>query len=569
MNRYILLLLSAVSALSYTMEKDVDTESHRKQKKLEILKLVRPQGHFKLLPAELIGELGKFYTCSDYDNLSEAEKKEYKPNIVPLMLSIIHNKSDDLENQLKNLSSKLCTALINTGLSQAYLHAFSSILFPVNAVEDWDNISPFGLAVLLSIYDNKCIKILHRYGGYINEACNKIGYTPLHLACKHISGPLSEILRKYQNGKLILGPKFEYLISHGADINHSDNTYQFSPLHVASEPEVVEFLLKNKADIYSRSKEDKLTPVEEYCMLKCATPTLSMILKKIEILLRHGYDPNSVNMWGNNLMHHFLLYKHQNSLTKNSWDISYGCKIIELLCDYGLDITKVYSNNEDNYFVGAIENFEPDFALCLLAQGAPATIKPLNYFNPQANQPTKIYNYISRLPIATSYKEFLHCLIIQQSSLHPFIINEITPEFLTQTDEQGYTPLHWAVIRGNKKAVEELLTKYPVHVQKEKNIWSWPFGKKEKLPTIDCQDKRGRTPLMWAARLGYKDIYNLLLKNNADRMIRDNQGKIAFNHACDCQRLDIIHDMMLENPVVFELLQEEDKANFTLSRRFA
>lgn len=43
------------------------------------------------------------------------------------------------------------------------------------------------------------------------------------------------------------------------------------------------------------------------------------------------------------------------------------------------------------------------------------------------------------------------------------------------------------------------------------------------------QDRRGRTPLMLAAELGYDGIVSLLAKNNADMKLVDKEGKGFFS----------------------------------------
>ncbi len=44
----------------------------------------------------------------------------------------------------------------------------------------------------------------------------------------------------------------------------------------------------------------------------------------------------------------------------------------------------------------------------------------------------------------------------------------------------------------------------------------------------DVQDRRGRTPLMLAAELGYDSIVSLLAKSNADMKLVDKEGKGLF-----------------------------------------
>jgi ankyrin repeat protein len=52
---------------------------------------------------------------------------------------------------------------------------------------------------------------------------------------------------------------------------------------------------------------------------------------------------------------------------------------------------------------------------------------------------------------------------------------------------------------------------------------------------IDAADDRGRTALMMAAELGYREMVDLLVKQGADRAIRDKGGKTAFDLATNEQ----------------------------------
>jgi ankyrin repeat protein len=50
---------------------------------------------------------------------------------------------------------------------------------------------------------------------------------------------------------------------------------------------------------------------------------------------------------------------------------------------------------------------------------------------------------------------------------------------------------------------------------------------------LDDADNRGRTALMIAARLGYADVVDFLVRRGADRTKKDSDGKTALDLAAN------------------------------------
>ena len=99
---------------------------------------------------------------------------------------------------------------------------------------------------------------------------------------------------------------------------------------------------------------------------------------------------------------------------------------------------------------------------------------------------------------------------------------------LTKTDKHGLTPLHWAALTGRKKVGEFLLTKGV----KPDVFAAAGLGKLEDLERLiktkpalaRATDRKGRTPLHFAAGRGDEAAAEILLANGANVNARDTRG---------------------------------------------
>lgn len=90
------------------------------------------------------------------------------------------------------------------------------------------------------------------------------------------------------------------------------------------------------------------------------------------------------------------------------------------------------------------------------------------------------------------------------------------PESLSATDGHGYTPLHWAAVRGNWEIFEALI---------------------EKGAAVDSVGADGGTPLHWACHHDRPDMVRLLLEAGADHSVRNRWGRtplhVASRRGCE------------------------------------
>lgn len=114
---------------------------------------------------------------------------------------------------------------------------------------------------------------------------------------------------------------------------------------------------------------------------------------------------------------------------------------------------------------------------------------------------------------------------------------------LETTDEQGYAPLHYAVMSGHLAAVDFLLAhgsspnrpnckgETPLMLSLTSSMDGFAKMKllREKRAAIDAQNAEGRTALMLAAQTMQKGALMYLLRQNADANLTDKSGATALS----------------------------------------
>ncbi|XP_023313752.1 serine/threonine-protein phosphatase 6 regulatory ankyrin repeat subunit B-like [Trichogramma pretiosum] len=127
-------------------------------------------------------------------------------------------------------------------------------------------------------------------------------------------------------------------------------------------------------------------------------------------------------------------------------------------------------------------------------------------------------------------------------------------------DEQGQTPLHFALLWGNKSAVESLLRKgadpnlankaglTALHIHCDR-VDDDRFAETmletsrdmNRTLRVDARDASGNTPLQTAVARGHEKMIGFLLRNGADPNSADAEGSTALHNIC---RRDDVDDMM-------------------------
>ena len=132
------------------------------------------------------------------------------------------------------------------------------------------------------------------------------------------------------------------------------------------------------------------------------------------------------------------------------------------------------------------------------------------------------------------------------------------PSLVNTADPQGGTPLHAATFRGDKAAVELLLSKgADVNAQKKDGWTALHFaavnGRADiaqlllkKGATVDAKKTDGGTPLHAAVMEGHKDIVELLIAQGADVNAKKTDGWTPLRFATWKNRTEIA-DILKKN----------------------
>ena len=120
-------------------------------------------------------------------------------------------------------------------------------------------------------------------------------------------------------------------------------------------------------------------------------------------------------------------------------------------------------------------------------------------------------------------------------------------------DEEGYTPLHRAVLSENKDIVLDLLKYTNINIDSKLDmkvsVNGWYLG--------------GASPLMLASFLGNNEIVNILIENNADLKAKDSiDGGVAIHLAAANGKNDVITSLLKKDDTIINI--KDDKGNTPL-----
>lgn len=371
-------------------------------------------------------------------------------------------------------------------------------------------ISPLAFAVYIG--DQKAVEVLHAHKVRLDFACDR--------KC------ILEFAAKY-NAHLI-----PYLVACGAQVNVNDNGPIFEAT-ISNNVEAARHLLAAGADLKARRQSHnlQLTP------LHVAGNNGSY--EVAEFFLKEGAPIDATDPEGNTPLHWCTMNR------KNT--------IARLLLKHGADITK-----KDNKGKSVIDFLSHD---CEYLDAAHYIKKGAPYPQSQWHQDLVSRGLESSLTFnSATYKKFVPAIVTGDTQSALAAIDEASGDELNKVTctMDGYTFLHWATVRNNLPVVTELLNRRTSQSSAIRTIGlAIPLISHaiQQPVLLDAQDDEGRTPLIWAACLGLKPIYDALKQAGADEKIQDKQGENAFSHAAQGGHMKLA----LESKAPISLIQSLDR----------
>lgn len=355
-------------------------------------------------------------------------------------------------------------------------------------------ISPLAFAVYLG--DLKAVEVLHAHKVRMDFACDR--------KC------ILEFAAKY-SAHLI-----PFLVACGAQVNVNDNGPIFEAAR-CNNVEAARHLLAAGANLRARLQFHnlQLTP------LHVAGNNGSY--EVAQLFLEEGAEVDATDPDGNTPLHWCIMNRKST--------------IASLLLKHGADITKKDTKGK-SVIDFLSHNFEYLDAAQFIKNGAP-------YPESQWHQDLISEGLESGLTFnSPAYRKFVPAIVKGDTQTALAAIDEASGNELnavTYTMDK-YTFLHWATIRNNLPVINELLNRRSNQISAARNFaLAIPLISRaiQHPVNIDSQDAQGRTPLMWAARLGLKQIFDTLKQAGANEMIKDADGKNAFLHAAQAGHMEL------------------------------
>jgi ankyrin repeat protein len=297
--------------------------------------------------------------------------------------------------------------------------------------------------------------------------------------------------------------KVKSLIETGADVNKKHTSAERTPLHAAVLAEcvkVVDLLIKAKADVNAKDRRGR-TP------LHYAVKADDEVIAK---LIEAGADPNARDDRGRTPLHWAVMVKNNE----------------ETLLYYGADpnAQDAYGNTPLHYAVWRRNDYAVRRLLEYLADPRIRNGKCMSAIDLARRK--RLYELVELMEEAVKRREqaaHTSCSPGRRSPLHEAVAScdaekvwKMLHPWVSRDacDEEGRTPLHYAVMCGNE-GVEIL----------KMLLRPWPRA------SPNVRDSGGRTPLHYAAMADNDAAVKILLEHYADPTIKDISGKTPLDYA--------------------------------------
>jgi len=322
---------------------------------------------------------------------------------------------------------------------------------------------------------------------------------------KDINGATALHFASYNGSVAIV----ESLVKYNAEIDINPEMYG-TPLALAVENEhidVIEYLIKNKADVNLGAMENSLTPLH--------IATLNESFGIVNILLENEIDVNRATLNGGYTALHFAAKSGSldivQNLIKNKADVNLGTmeygdtplmialmyknnEIVKILLENGADVNKITQNEQTalHFFV--------EFGYLEIAQDLIIKLKAdVNQNAPKFGTP---------LIVATKYEHFdvIQCLVQNNAKIN-------------SCSADGYSALHWAIMETNSSEILTYLIQNGANVNMNTEIGS---------------------PLHFAASFGYLEKIKILILHGANvNVLKEDNGFSPLHEAVEDNHFEV------------------------------
>jgi ankyrin repeat protein len=286
--------------------------------------------------------------------------------------------------------------------------------------------------------------------------------------------------------------KVKTLLKVHPELVHSKGFDGLTPLHetaMQGRDEMAALLLANNADVNAKDNHGE-TPLD------LALSHKDMFPKEVELLLAHNAEINifEASEMGNLEKAKALLKDHPNLVTNRDW-----------VGQTALHFAAIAGQKEMVEF--------------LLANKADINAKDLADWTPLYDA-LRYNNYgVAELLVANKAE----CNMLEAAAMGEVekakALLEDNPESVSDRDDAGRTPLHWAALRGYREVVELLLAN---------------------KADVNANENDLSTALHEAAAGGFRDVAELLLSKKADANAKDWLGKTPLMRAEAAGRKDVV-----------------------------